>query len=261
MSLEPLWPEKIDFENYKGVFLDVDGCVGKVCCRSHLFPNSQHPSEMEVKIMKEICRDESKDEKRKKYQRFLPTLLYHSKHYVTDSIFHSLPMRKFKKTIHPEVDLLVVPRYNGTLSEYRKKKKLSLEDYRYIVFGILYTLYQLEQKYKFVHNDLHIENVLIEEGTSVQGTSLQAKDNEYTVGEIVFNIPTQKYTPILWDFETSRCFEVPHLKRNLVAENEPDVRTNIHKQNILEIGNSLFFHRFLLNTVPNMMFIFSSLVF
>lgn len=93
-----------------------------------------------------------------------------------------------------------------------------MENYRFILFGILYTLHQLQRKYGFVHNDLHLDNILLK-------VNAKPRPKTYQIEGQTFVIPAsaQHYIPIIWDFETSKCFSVESLSTNQLSENQPDV--------------------------------------
>jgi hypothetical protein len=217
-EIHHIWKDKIDYGMQKGLFFGIRNFIGKVCLQTKMYEAHKHPAQQESKIMKLIC---SSRQPQRKHQRFLPTLVAHKSISVTAPLLYRLPMRSFGTSIHPRCDVIIVPKYDATLSELRERNILNLEDYRSIIFQILYTLFILQRKYGFMHNDLHIQNILMKK---VPGQPrVDGKSRDYKVDEYTFQVPEIEWIPIMWDFEDSRCHKVPELMENLKTDNVPDV--------------------------------------
>jgi hypothetical protein len=81
-----------------------------------------------------------------------------------------------------------------------KKKNISDTEWKCVVFTILYTLYVLQDTYKFVHNDLHYGNILIDD---------QIKPGGYFVYKIKDNtwyLPNNGVIAKIWDTEFGMAF-------------------------------------------------------
>ncbi|RYE20198.1 MAG: hypothetical protein EOP45_11445 [Sphingobacteriaceae bacterium] len=216
-----IWKSKIDYHMQKGLFFGIRNFIGKVCLQSRMYDAFNHPARLESKVMQHICIDRSKEKQtvKKKHQRFLPVLFYHKAMSIVDPLLYPLPMRSFGTTIHPQCDIIVVPRYATTFYDLRESNTLDLDNYRSILFRILYALYFLQKQYGFMHNDLHIQNILMK--ASNPGNKLVNRD--YIVNGVKYQVPDLDWIPIMWDFEDARCHKIPELAHNLKTDNAPDV--------------------------------------
>ena len=64
--------------------------------------------------------------------------------------------------------LLIISEYidGGSLDEYNDTNSLSVREWKMLIFQVIYTLYALQKRYKFMHNDLHFGNILVSTGHS-----------------------------------------------------------------------------------------------
>jgi hypothetical protein len=99
-----------------------------------------------------------------------------------------------------------------TLSEIIPKLSISNEQksdiWRNIIFQVLYTLYILQKKYKFMHNDFHNNNILIEETTP---GGYYKYEIEGLNGEVInYYIPNIGYIVKITDFEWATIENYPN---------------------------------------------------
>lgn len=87
---------------------------------------------------------------------------------------------------------------------YDKDESISDIQWKYIVFQLIYTLAVIQNKYKFMHNDFHYGNILIDNSIKKEG---------YFVYEIKRNGQTTKWyvknlgiIPKVWDCEFGMCY-------------------------------------------------------
>lgn len=84
-----------------------------------------------------------------------------------------------------------------------------------LLFQLLYTLFVLQMKFNFMHNDLHGENVLLKK--------TKGKKNSYWIYKlngITYYIPDNGYQVKLWDFDFSKTFKGTVIKNSKVDSNE-----------------------------------------
>ena len=126
----------------------------------------------------------------------------------TQSAITKFPLKLIQKRIFPTCNVLVsefVP--GGSIEDFIDKMEPSVEQWRFICFSIIWTLCVLQDKYRFMHNDCHYGNVLIDD-------SINPEDN--TVLAYKLTLPdTQSCTyfvkncgiiPKIWDLEFSNVF-------------------------------------------------------
>ncbi|RYE25180.1 MAG: hypothetical protein EOP45_05050, partial [Sphingobacteriaceae bacterium] len=219
LEIKHIWKSKVDYTLQKGLFFELNSLIGKVCLQSRMYDAcGRHPARQESKIMQLIC--PRLGTKKLLHQRCLPTLVHHKSLPITSPFLFPLPLRSFSTTIHPRCDIIVVPRYKMTLHELREKNLLDLENYRSILFRILYTMSVLQKKYGFMHNDQHVQNILMK---PVSESPDEQKIRKYKVNGTCYKVPDLEWIPILWDFEDARCDNVHGLNYNAKTINEPDV--------------------------------------
>ena len=124
----------------------------------------------------------------------------------------SIALSKFKLKKY-EIDrlvkqksLLIFSEYikGGSLEEYSTEHDLSLYQWTMLVFQIIYTMYILQKRYSFMHNDLHFGNILIDT------TKYTEEIFEYKVDNEFFYTKNCGILPKLWDFEFSQVYNKPN---------------------------------------------------
>lgn len=84
---------------------------------------------------------------------------------------------------------------NWVYEIYQNQKEITCLDWKCLVFGLLYTIYVLQDKYKFMHNDLHYGNILIDE---IQKGGYIV----YTIENVgTWYLPNNGFIAKLWDME------------------------------------------------------------
>jgi hypothetical protein len=119
-----------------------------------------------------------------------------------------VPLKQVHSMIYRHSNIIVAEFVKaGSITDYlNNSNDLSLSQWRYIIFSIIWTLAVLQDKYQFVHADLHSSNVLIDISPSESpfvyrwidkyGKTMQFKANTNIV-------------PKLWDFEFATFFKPP----------------------------------------------------
>jgi len=221
-KVEPLWLDKIDLDMQKGLFFEYTALeqpnVGKVCLQTKMYDSENHPGNIESSILR-LLNDVAIREKLQ-CRKFLPETFFHGRFPVTAPELLALPMRAFKTNIHPWCHIFISKRYSENFYDLRERNELTLDEYRYLIFGVLFALYELQSTFGFVNNDMHIENILIENLDDED----QKVDEKYHIGKECFHIKTKsRYRAILWDFENAICQNIPGLEKNETGLNEKDV--------------------------------------
>ena len=126
------------------------------------------------------------------------------------------PKNYFKREqqLWPEVRCLIqecIPNAL-TVTKFDKAKDLPKtdKDYLDIILQVVTCIHLLQVKYRFVHNDLHTDNVFIQ--VLDQPTNIKIKSPFYT-----FYLTNVRYIAKITDFEFSFCESVPHLTFNELA--------------------------------------------
>lgn len=126
------------------------------------------------------------------------------------------PSNYFKRehSLWPEVRCLIqecIPNAL-TVTKFDKAKDLPKtdKDYLDILLQVVTCIHLLQIRYRFVHNDLHTDNVFIQ--VLDQPTNIQIKSPFYD-----FYLTNVRYIAKITDFEFSFCESVPHLTFNELA--------------------------------------------
>jgi serine/threonine protein kinase len=122
--------------------------------------------------------------------------------------------------------------------------KINLLQWKSIFFQIIFTLAIIQEKYpEFKHNDLKLNNILIQKNN-------HAHHCTYRIGDMFFNVPSIGYTIYLWDFDFA-C--IPNLVDNQKvyrAEEQPTFCISSKQNRYYDIHYffcSMIFKRFLPN--------------
>lgn len=215
-GIKHIWKSRVDYKAQKGLFFKFKNLIGKVCLQTQYFDVcDRHPAKQESKIMQLIC--PTPGSKLKLHQRHLPVLIYHKSMSIMSPFLYPLPLRSFGTSIHPKCDIIVVPRYDTTFYDLRESNTLDLGNYKSILFRILYTLSVLQKRYGFIHNDQHIQNILMKKSTN------NTKIRQYVINGNNYQVPDLDWVPILWDFEDARCDRIHDLDFNAKTNNAADV--------------------------------------
>jgi hypothetical protein len=89
---------------------------------------------------------------------------------------------------------------NWVFNTYENDKDISNNQWKYIVFQLVYTISVMQHHYRMMHNDFHYGNILID---------TRIKPGGYLVYEInnkIYYIPNTGIIPKLWDFEFCMSF-------------------------------------------------------
>lgn len=145
---------------------------------------------------------------------------------------------------------------NWIFNTYENDKEISDEQWKCIVFGLIYTIAIIQNDYKMIHNDFHYGNILID--TSI-------KKGGYFVYDIYgkrYYLPNTGIIPKIWDFEFCMVYKdnIPHYypnryiigswgydkKRHQVIVNDEDLENPKEKHNVPYEFNEVYdLHYFL----------------
>ncbi len=122
-------------------------------------------------------------------------------------------LRKLKLEKY-ETDGLIKPKALLIISEFvsggdmdqflmDRDEDLSVYEWKVLIFQVIYTLYALQRKYKFMHNDMYFGNVLVDtEETDEEWSCYSALGKRYFTKNVGFSTR-------LWDFEFSQVYSPP----------------------------------------------------
>ena len=188
------------------------GSAGKAFCKVNGLlmdgPVIGHQGGMEARLLLLFDKQYKSDPGLKDMN--LPTAYWASEHVpVTCKALGELPMLAWGRRVYPHCAVTVCEWYTGSLNRSLIRKFMHTEEMRVrvLLFEVIYTLSELQRRYKFQHNDLHKDNVLLK----------RAEDNEIFPSSIVkikkgtgkrkeifhYEIPERTLRPILWDFGMS----------------------------------------------------------
>ena len=84
-------------------------------------------------------------------------------------------------------------------------ESITLEEWKYITFSLLYTLYILQTRYKIIHNDVHYGNILIDNTIKAEGHIVYEITIDGT--DYKFYFKNFGFIPKIWDFEFAMCYD------------------------------------------------------
>jgi hypothetical protein len=122
---------------------------------------------------------------------------------------------------------------------YENDGEISDNDWRVLIFQLIYTIAIIQHYYRMMHNDFHYGNILID-------TSVKKVDGQYFVYDIdgqLYYIPNTGFIPKLWDFEFAMVYsdKVPEFYPNkfIIGNCEYDRKRHTTKEPVLGDDNSL----------------------
>ncbi|KAI9206569.1 uncharacterized protein BJ171DRAFT_495867 [Polychytrium aggregatum] len=147
--------------------------------------DDKHPALMEARVLKELTQS-----------KCTPHITrYISDHVVKNSskALTCFPLKFLKNVIYHKCQVLQSEFIeNGSLED--NHHEIGEAEWRYIIFAVVWSLYVLQEKYKFIHYDLHYGNILLD--------TTDSKGITYTHGDFRFFCdPPGGLMPKLWDFE------------------------------------------------------------
>ena len=120
----------------------------------------RNPNEHDCEAYRELRILQILHEQIRNHDHFI-SLLDWNKYWIND-MFSPIKNPKIRKSSKYQCLNMVFDDAGETLKSLQKKGDISLTKYRYILFQILYALYEAQTACKFVHNDLHAGNILIQ---------------------------------------------------------------------------------------------------
>lgn len=119
----------------------------------------------------------------------------------------AFPLKKFRKKLQPHTHVLAAEFVSGgSVEEWTSEVPRSVEDWRYVLFSIAWTLLVLQDKYGCVHSDLHYGNVLIHP-VAPSPVTYQLISDFGDAPDLTFSFKTPAFIPKIWDWELSSCFD------------------------------------------------------
>jgi serine/threonine protein kinase len=135
----------------------------------------------------------------------------------TERCMTFIPIKPLHPLIYRESNIIVSEYVSGgSLTDYMVDKCLSLKQWKYIIFGVIWTLAVLQDKYKFVHSDLHSSNVLLEVCTPSETKYCWQDENN----QMEFYIKCDIF-PKIWDFEFATMYDAPEEIHDLIEKPNP----------------------------------------
>ncbi len=140
------------------------------------------------------------------------------------------PLKGLRREIHNVSQVLFTEFVEGGAVEswLEEDDCLTLEQWRYIIFAVVWTLVVLENKYLFMHTDTHLGNVLLDVNIDDDNSSFYQYVLKENGKEYVFNVRNVGILPKLWDFEHSDVYDLealPVAYKNRVWENDDGTLT------------------------------------
>ena len=207
---------KSDVKGYPCVTEDVSVCGMQVAIKVIPFSTSheldRHPANIEIDLLKEFT---------KLVESFATP---HITHYLFDTLVHNkkramtqFPLKSIRKIAYPYSRVLVSEYVDGgSIQEWAHEGKIAEKKWKYIVFAVAWTLVVLQDRYKFVHGDLHYGNVLVDTTSDKRGTMRYTLNTSKGLGSSkrVFEVPCCGVVPKLWDLEFSSAYDMETIGRN-----------------------------------------------
>jgi len=89
---------------------------------------------------------------------------------------------------------------NWVYDVYENDKEITDNQWKSIVFQLVYTIYIIQKYYKMMHNDFHYGNILVDNSIKASGYLV------YDIDDKRFYIKNTGIIPKLWDFEFSMVY-------------------------------------------------------
>lgn len=234
----PFVASKIESKLLKGIKVGL-----KVVPIETKFDKNEHPTNLEFIALKElteniVCKNIS------------PHIAFYLS---TQRVSNKSRALKFLNLKRLEVEELIRTHSNMLISEYieggsldnwiyniyENDSEIADDEWRVLVFQLIYTIAVIQHYYRMMHNDFHYGNILID-------TSVKKVDGQYFVYEIdgqTYYIPNTGFIPKLWDFEFAMVYsdKVPDFYPNkfIIGNCAYDRKTHITKEPNLEEESSL----------------------
>ena len=134
---------------------------------------------------------------------------------------------------------------NWIYTSYENKEKISDNQWKILVFQLIYTLYVFQKYYKLMHNDCHYGNILIDNTIEPKGHFI------YKVKDKKFYIPNTGVICKLWDFEFSMSYnkKIEGNYKNAYIINEDMTSDNSEEYNVPEEYNEVYDVHYLLTSL------------
>lgn len=110
---------------------------------------------------------------------------------------------------------------------YNNEDVITEDHWKSIIFQVIYSLTILQDKYKFMHNDLHPGNILIDKVTPDIDINYKFYDKSYKVKNL-------GYIAKLWDFEFSNIFKEEYFNYKNIIEFEVGFNKSYDIHNFLK---------------------------
>lgn len=197
----PMVASKVTSKILKGVKVGL-----KVVPVETKYPKDEHPSSLEIIALKELTKE-----------IVCKNVSPHIAYYLgSQKVPNKCKALKFLNLKRLEVEELVRTHSNILISEfiegnsldtwvyniYEDNNKISDEEWRILVFQLVYTLAVIQKRYRLMHNDMHYGNILID-------TSLKKEPGQYFVYKIndkIYYLRNTGFIPKLWDWEFAMSY-------------------------------------------------------
>lgn len=193
--------------------------VAKVIPLSREFEEENHPTLIEPVISKFVTEHF--------WDSITPHICVHFQNLMVENnvrALRSLPLKALHNRIYKKSVIMVVEYVSaGSLEQYARDNIISLEQWRYIIFGVVYTLATLQHSVHLMHADLHYGNVLIDNECGSVNSVLFCYNYKSAKGDdFSFYIPHPGLLPKLFDYEFSVYDEIPVNMITAGSKNTPE---------------------------------------
>jgi hypothetical protein len=121
---------------------------------------------------------------------------------------------------------------NWVYDVYENDIEITNEEWKTLVFQLIYSIAIMQHYYKMMHNDFHYGNILID-------NSIKKVKGQYFVYKIqddVYYLPSTGFIPKCWDFEFAMCYsnklEDFYPNKFIIGNNDYDRKTCITKDTV-----------------------------
>jgi serine/threonine protein kinase len=197
----PFVASKIESKVLKGVKLGL-----KIVPIETRFDKNEHPTNLEFIALKELTDNIV-------YKNISPHIVYYLGLQKVSNKSRALKFLNLKRlevegTVRSNSNMLISEYIEGGSLDgwiydiYENDKTITDQEWKGIVFQLIYTIAIIQKYYRMMHNDFHYGNILID-------TSIQKKDGQYfvyTINDNTYYIPNNGFIPKLWDFEFAMVY-------------------------------------------------------
>ena len=173
-----------------------------------------HPAKVEIEILKLLTEEIVIPKKSPNIVIYYSNINCKIDKQISKNIPELKYTKYFKQYFADSIIILFTEYIKGMTFKTWLIKKRTKEEIQSILFQLFYTLLILQEKYNFMHFDLHSKNVLLKKMETNTGYWI------YNYKGTKYYVANKGYQLKLWDFDFSTTFKNPKIKNNKIYSEE-----------------------------------------